>query len=143
MDNALKGLMLAAGVILTCMVIGVGFYIAREAHSTALASSNKLSEYKKDIQESSYTKYDGMNVSGSDVVNFAKKNLISYDAENLAPVYVSIKTSTHEEIYVSNQYLKNLRDFSHVRYVNPISMFVGSVVRDANDVIVGVVFEEK
>lgn len=143
MDNALKGLMLAAGVILTCMVIGVGFYIAREAHTTALASSNKLSEYKKDIEESSYTKYDGMNVSGSDVVNFAKKNLSSYDASNPAPVYVGIKTSSHEEDYETNQYLKNLRDFSHPRYVNPVSIFVGSVVRDENDVIVGVVFKEK
>lgn len=143
MDSALKGLMLAAGVILTCLVIGVGFYIAREAHSTAMASSNQLSEYQTSIEESKFTKYDGMRVSGSDVVNFAKKHLISYDQTNLAPVYVSIKTSTHEETYETNQYLKNLRDFSNKRYVNPVSVFEGAVVRDANDAIVGVIFTEK
>lgn len=143
MDNALKGLMLAAGVILTCMVIGVGFYIAREAHSTAMASSNQLSEYQTSIEESSYTKYDGMSVSGSDVMNFAKKHLISYDSGNPAPIYVCIKTSNHQETYETNQYLKSLRDFTNKRYVNPVNLFEGAVVRDENDVIVGVIFVEK
>jgi hypothetical protein len=135
--------MLAAGVILTCMVIGVGFYIAREAQSTAQASSNQLSEYKKDIEESGYIKYDGMSVSGSDVVNFAKKNLSSYDSDNVAPVYVSIKTSLHDETYETNNYLKSLRDFTNQRYVNPVNMFEGTVIRDENEVIVGVIFTEK
>ena len=31
MENSLKGLMLAAGIIITCIIISLGFYIAREA----------------------------------------------------------------------------------------------------------------
>ena len=30
MENSLKGLMLAAGIIITCIIISLGFYIARE-----------------------------------------------------------------------------------------------------------------
>ena len=31
MENSLKGLMLAAGIIITCIIISFGFYMAREA----------------------------------------------------------------------------------------------------------------
>ena len=141
MDSALKGLMLAAGVILTCMVIGVGFYVAREAKATAVASGNQLSEYQKDIKESSLTKYDGMEVSGSDVINFAKKNLSSYDRTEVAPVYIQIQTASHDETYESNRHLKDLRDFSNARYVNPVNLFLCTIIRDENDVIIGVKFE--
>lgn len=143
MDSALKGLMLSAGVILTCIVIGVGFFVAREAKATAVASSNQLSSYQKEISESSLTKYDGMEVNGSDVINFTKKNLTKYDVTDIAPVYVRIETSLHSESYVNNNYLKNIRDFEDKRYVNPIQLFLGAVVRDENDVIVGIVFVEK
>ena len=44
MDNALKGLVLAAGVVLTCMILGLGFYIAREAKATASVSANRLTQ---------------------------------------------------------------------------------------------------
>ncbi len=142
MDSALKGLMLAAGVILTCIVIGVGFFVAREAKTTAVASSNQLSDYQKEISESSLTKYDGMEVSGSDVINFAKKNLTPYDSSETAPVYIKIKTLTYEETYKTNQYMKSLRDFANKRYVNPVNLFLSTIIRDENDVIVGVQFEQ-
>ena len=35
MENSLKGLLLAAGTIITCIIISLGFYIAREAKDTA------------------------------------------------------------------------------------------------------------
>ena len=142
MDSALKGLLLSAGIILTCIIIGVGFFVAREAKATAVASSNQLSNYQKEISESSLTKYDGMKVNGSDVINFAKKNLVKYDATETAPVYVRIETAKHSESYVNQSYLKNIRDFEDKRYVNPVQLFLGEVIRDENDVIVGIVFVE-
>ncbi len=142
MDSALKGLMLAAGVILTCIVIGVGFFVAREAKSTAIASSNQLSDYQKEISESALTKYDGMEITGSDVINFTKKNLTPYDSSETAPVYIKIKTSTSENVYETNEYIKSLRDFSSKRYVNPVNLFLSTVIRDDNDVIIGVQFEQ-
>lgn len=142
MDNALKGLLLSAGVILTCMVIGIGFYIAREATSTAAAAQNQLSEYRKEIAESGLTKYEGMQVNGSDVINLTRKLLSKYSSTEIAPVTVNIKTTDHQETYVNNVYLKNIRDFRDRRYVNPVGLFTGSIERDENDVIVSVVFEQ-
>lgn len=143
MDSALKGLMLAAGVILTCVVIGVGFYVAREAKSTAMSSTQRLSEFKKEISENSITKYDDTEVSGSDVVNFAKKMLGTYEADEVAPVYVRIETSKHSESYENDTYVKALRDVTNIRYVSPLKLYVSDVIRDDNDVITGVVFVEK
>jgi hypothetical protein len=36
MENSLKGLILAAGTIITCVVITLAFYISREAKQTAI-----------------------------------------------------------------------------------------------------------
>ena len=37
MENSLKGLILAAGTIITCVVISLAFYISREAKPTFLS----------------------------------------------------------------------------------------------------------
>ena len=74
MDNALKGLLLSVGVILTCLVVGIGFYIAREAKATAMVSANALSEFRKELSENPITKFDDISVKGSDVINFTKNN---------------------------------------------------------------------
>ena len=42
MENSLKGLLLAGGTVITCIIIGLGFYIAREARDTASAGSGQI-----------------------------------------------------------------------------------------------------
>ncbi len=44
MENSLKGLLLAAGTIITCVIIGLGFYIAREARDTAANGAGQISK---------------------------------------------------------------------------------------------------
>lgn len=143
MESALKGLMLAAGVILTCVVIGIGFFVAREAKATAVTSTQRLSEFKKELSESDFTKFDDVTVAGSDVVNFTKRTLGMYKEDEEAPVYVRIETATHSQNYNNVKYIKTLRDVTNVRYVSPLNTFEGEVIRDENEVIVGIVFIEQ
>ena len=143
MESALKGLMISAGIILTCIVIGVGFLVARQASATAMASAYQLSDIRKGIEENTYTKYDGVDVTGSDVVNFTKRILGSYEEEETCATYVRIETSTHKETYWNKRYLKDLRDLTKQRYVNPLKTYQGEVKRDLNQVVIGVVFIEK
>ena len=42
MENSLKGLLLAAGTIITCIIISLGFYIAREAKDTAATGAGQI-----------------------------------------------------------------------------------------------------
>ena len=44
MENSLKGLMLAAGIIITCIIISLGFYIAREARDTASEGTGQINQ---------------------------------------------------------------------------------------------------
>ncbi len=143
MENALKGLLLAAGVILTCTIVGIGFYVAREANATASVSAEKISEVRNNISDSSIVKYDGIQVTGSDVINLAKKLLRKYDSSKEAPVTVSVKTAKVDQVYRNKEYLSELTDFTKDRYINPSGIFLGEVQWDENDVIVSIRFVEQ
>lgn len=143
MDSALKGLILAAGVVLTCMVIGIGFYIAREAKATAAISTDRLYKVQTDLKESELTKYDGVKVSGSDVRNFIKKQVGHYDETEEAPVTVCVTTTKGTFSFINTEYLLNIKKQEDKRYISPIHNFICSVVRDENDVISKILFSEQ
>ena len=73
MENSLKGLLLAAGTIITCIIIGLGFYIAREARDTAANGAGQISRLNAEFNESDKVIYDGLKVSGSEVINVINK----------------------------------------------------------------------
>lgn len=143
LENALKGLLLSVGVILTCLVVGIGFYIAREAKSTAIASANALSEFRKEISENTITKFDDTSVKGSDVINFIKKQLGDYEDGEESPIYIKVSTSTFTGTYHNKKYIREMRDITKSRYINPVHSFKGSINRDENSVIIGVEFKEE
>lgn len=139
----LKGLLLSVGIILTCLVVGIGFYVAREAKATALVSADQLSSFRQDLSEQPITRFDEVAVMGSDVVNFMKQQLGSYKEGEEAPLYITIHTDTLGATYNNKTYLSEVRDFNSSRYINPTESFVGEVVEDDNDVIVGVIFNQE
>lgn len=143
MDNSLKGFILAAGAVITCIVLSVGFYFARESRGLSSTSANKLNDFSTELTESNITIYDDLEVTGSDVVNFIKRQIGGYTATELAPIYVYVKTSKSENSYTNGEYVENIKNFSHNRYINPLGKFAGKIVRDANKVIVGIQFIQK
>ena len=62
MENSLKGLMLAAGIIITCIIISLGFYIAREARDTASEGTGQINQLQAEFTDASKTMYDGNSV---------------------------------------------------------------------------------
>ena len=106
MENSLKGLMLAAGIIITCIIISLGFYIAREARDTAsegiLVQTNKNKTYYN--------------------YNF------DVDKGELGKA-------------LDNSY-KNAQDVASDKYINPTARFQGSIVKDVNGTIIGIVFAQ-
>ncbi|RGS63463.1 hypothetical protein DWX81_15600 [Roseburia inulinivorans] len=50
MENSLKGLMLAAGIIITCIIISLGFYIAREARDTASEGTGRSISCRRSLR---------------------------------------------------------------------------------------------
>ena len=73
MENSLKGLILAAGIIITCEVVSLGFIIAREAKDTASNGVEQINMLNAEFAEGDKMLYDGVTVSGSEVLNVIRK----------------------------------------------------------------------
>lgn len=143
MENSLKGLLLAAGIAITCLVISLAYYASGEAKNIASNSNAKLTEFSKDLNESDITIYDGLEITGSDVVNFIRKKIDGIQPSETAAWYIYVKTSTSENTYNNSSNISNINNFTHIQYINPLGYFIGEIVRDANEVIRGIRFIQK
>ena len=127
MENSLKGLMLAAGIIITCIIISLGFYIAREARDTASEGTGQINQLQAEFTDASKTMYDGTEVSGSEVLNVIRK----FSDETMG---ILVQTNKNKTYYNYN--------FDIDKYINPTARFQGSIVKDVNGTIIGIVFAQ-
>ena len=140
MENSLKGLMLAAGIIITCIIISLGFYIAREARDTASEGTGQINQLQAEFTDASKTMYDGTEVSGSEVLNVIRK----FSDETMG---ILVQTNNFDvdkgELgkALDNSY-KNAQDVASDKYINPTARFQGSIVKDVNGTIIGIVFAQ-
>lgn len=146
MENSLKGLMLAAGTIVTCLIISLGFFIAKEAKDSATSGANQISKLNNEFIENDKIIYDATEVSGSEVINVIRK----FRNETLG-VSVTTKKGTTAYNYVVDEEKGNLSkasvteykpgtDITDANYINPTARFMGNVIRDKNGTIIGIKF---
>ncbi|MBE5940047.1 MAG: hypothetical protein E7266_06585 [Lachnospiraceae bacterium] len=147
MENSLKGLMLAAGTIITCIIVTLGFYIAGEAKNTATGSANQINKLNVEFMENDKVIYDGATVSGTEVVNVIKK----MQSEKIG-VYVENGTTNTYYGYnfnlttgelgskTANVYTAAI-DEGTGTYINPYGSFKGVVIRNSNNIITGIIFK--
>ena len=140
MENSLKALILAASISITCMVISIGFYAARQGREISSITTEKLNNVAINIIEEDYTLYDGLFVRGSDVVNFALRNLSSYSSNKNAPIYIYVDTGSSKTKYENNIELNQIKDFTSNHYIHPLGRYKGQVIRNENEVIIGMSF---
>ncbi|MBO5154470.1 MAG: hypothetical protein J6C00_09000 [Eubacterium sp.] len=149
MENSLKGLMLAAGIIITCIIISLGFYIAREASDTASSGTGQINELQAEFADTSKTMYENTEVSGSEVINVIRKF-----GDEMIGIKVQTKKNTSYYIYqfsdadgslknASTLDYKSAQNAASANYINPTGRFLGSVVRDANGTITGLSFVQQ
>lgn len=149
MENSLKALILAAGVVITCIVISLGFYISREARDTSSKGVAQITKLNAEFDESDKVMYDGLPVRGSEVINVVNK----FKNEELS-IVVNTKKSSNQygraitigsnnvsELgsRVSNS-IKTAQNIDSANYINQNAQFVGEILRDANNTIVGIRF---
>ncbi len=142
-DVAYKLLILAATTIITCIVIGIGFIVANNAKSIGNTTIDKLNELNKELIESDIQMYDGLTITGSDVVNFTKKELSNYNTLEIAPYSIIITTSSRSTTHNNNSNLTKLNDFTNSMYCNPLKKFMGQVNKNENDVIISITFVQQ
>ena len=143
MSNATKFLLLAFSLGITCLLIVYFKQVVETGLKTTETAKEKMDQFNISLSESDITMYDGYDVTGSDVVNFIKKNLGCYDTGEKSPMYVNVRTSTSANIYYNGASLVNIQNFTSTLYIKPVAVFTCTVARDANEVIIGLNFVQR
>ena len=140
MENSLKAILIGAGVVITLIVVSIGFLLMRSGQNTAQTAIGKLGQISGEMSESQYTMYDGMESDGSMVANTLKKFKDEYIG-----IQVKTKKNTSGTWYAYNVTISNgigtigtksgkkisdAMDESHNDYINPNGKFVGELIRD-------------
>lgn len=149
MDNSLKGLILAAGVIITCLIVGIGFYISREASAAATNGTGQISRMNKEVAESDKVMYDGLDVTGSEVINAINKYKsedisVKVETKKSTVYYNRLLTDSDKELGgESSASVKNAQTITSAYYINQKAQFTGEILRDVNDTIIGISFVQQ
>lgn len=139
MNNGLKALLIAASTIITCIIVSLGFRLAREAGTIGNYVVEELYRYRNVVEERDLMKYDGAMVYGSDVVNLMKKEL----PETADGFFVTVKEKRGSRSYGDRNGAEKTEDAEHADYIAPLSEYAGRVVRNKNGVIVEIIFTKK
>ena len=151
MNNGLKALLIAAGIIITCIVAGLAFQNTREGKAQASSAFAQFNTTMSEYQDLGKSMYDGLLVSGAEVRRLIENSISSKE-------YVQIKVITgdgtergyvyetwdpeHKKILNESRVLPS-DDKGSDGYINSRAVFLGGVVKDENGIIVQIVFEQQ
>ena len=82
--------MMAAGIIITCIIISLGFYIAREASDTASSGTGQINELQAEFADTSKMMYENTEVSGHPQVRRRDAGRQGADKEEHELLYLSV-----------------------------------------------------
>jgi hypothetical protein len=141
--DAAKILLFAATIIITCIIVSLGFQAADAAKDISSSAVRQIEELNGDIQNGDINRFDHAEVYGSDVMNFIKKHLGDFSDTETGAIFVTVKTSLSENTYTNNSYFSEMKDFTTTKYIKPTALFIGSVLMNDNKVILGISFTQK
>lgn len=146
MENVTKIVILIASLVLTLLVIVLGFTVYRSTKGGADSTVTDLNNTTTTFSESRYTDYDGVEVSGSTVQSVVN----TYANDEICITVVTLKPNTTSYNYTDTTLatkatVKNTscQNKSNANYINPSGKFLGEVERDATGTIVGLKFTQQ
>ena len=134
-ESSSRVMIVAASVIIVCLVCGFSFYVAREGKNTGGKVTGEFMAFASEYQDVDLQLYDGMDVSGREVRNVITK---CADDANVS-VRVITKANTLGVVYTTATFAAE----GHVDYINDTALFTGRVTRNANDVINLITFTQQ
>jgi len=139
-DIVVKILILAAATIITCVIVAVGMSAMNTAQDISETAISHMNSLNNEMADGDIKMYDDIYVSGSEVTNFIKKYLGDYEFPEVAPLHVYVKTNISENTYVNGSSISKIKSFADTAYIKPTAKFLGNVLKNDNDVIVGISF---
>ncbi len=150
MENATKAILLGAGIVITLVLVSLGFLLLNGATGTVDTQLSDMESQKQQALEQKFTKYDGKTVNGSEVLNALqefKDDEICIRVDTLRgnerDYYYTVDTNENITGTSSNNPEETKVKLNNNYYVNPSGKFYAEVLRDQNDTITGILFEQQ
>ena len=137
MENALKGLMIASGVVITCIIISLGFFITNRAKEAADNGINQISMLSK-VTDVTKEMYDGLRVTGAEVVDLIDESEQELEDGSLIINVITGLEAEEKRAFRFNSELSRVEtalDYSSANYINPNGTFKAEVETDAKGMI--------
>lgn len=151
MSNSMKGIYLAATMIILCALITFSIVCIKMGKSSYDQAEEPLSNQLTNLDEAKYSKYAGDTIYGNEVqycirnfddllIKVTTNNSVSIDSEN----NVKVNSFTNKDIIDTSKSgyasFNSMLDSESKYYVNPSAIFAGRLKRDKKNVIVGIEF---
>lgn len=143
-----KFIAVGAIVLMTVVLIAAVTKLNNQSQESMNIGSSKLSKLNSDLQDSDTGMYDGIVISGSEVLNVIK----NYSEEKVSIKVVTKKSTTYYGYSVdagnnlttgATGSLKKAESITDNQYINPTGSFKGSILKDSNDVATCIVFTQE
>jgi len=150
-ENTGVGIRVAAGIFLTIMLITIVVIITISSQDAAKQGQTKMASITTQLSDTEFNTYNNTTLSGSQVLNAVRQYM---DLEQFG---IHVTTGKLGEMYYGNKFdlengtvrskeknrdLKTAENQSVTTYINPSGKFTSNVVRDANNMIRGIIFKQ-
>ena len=135
-EIAPRALLLAAGVVLTVVLISVMIVQFKSAQSMVNISNEMISERTEELKNSELEEIDGTLVSGSDVINVCKKQLKN-------GITITLKNGSVTKSYTGEDDIYKLKDYDSPEYVKPSTKWKCRVDVNRNGIVTEIIFTRK
>ena len=153
MSHGLKLLLMAAGAIITCVVVVVGFQLTKSGKSDTSKASEQYTGVMSSYDNVQLTSYEDMEVSGADVVNFIKDNASALVNSQINQIKVTTKlrdSQTYTASTYNNETVQTLKNdvnsnqgiTTAANYINPSGTFQCTITRNSNGMITEITFQQ-
>lgn len=161
-ENTGVGIRVAAGIFLTIMLITIVVIITISSQDAAKQGQTKMAAITTQLSDTEYNTYNNTVLSGSQVLNAIRQyvNQDEFGIQVITGKQYYQDTSTSGTFY-GQQFNLDARGVvtsldttkrtslyyaelqSNIQYINPSGKFISSIVRDDNNMIRGIKFEQQ
>ena len=152
-DAIPKILIIACSVILTLLIIAYAFDSLNSNMDVAKEATEKTEMYMQDMLDSDKTVYDGREILGSEVLTVITKfkgeefGILVCTKKNTEGAYYGWILDEEGGIYelrdVSVAKVADAKKVSNDAYINPSKMFLGELLYDGNEELIGIKFTQQ
>ena len=138
---------MAAGAIITCIVVVVGFQLTKSGKSDTAKAKEQYTSISNEYDDVKLAAFDEVTISGSEVANCIQTYGTLLTSTSLKIKVVTVEDSTGVEY--NNGYAAKLSTNTSVEnstkpnYINPLGKFKGKIARNENGIIHLITFTQE